>query len=577
MVGEPPLKKQRLDASHAEQIRAQRAGFLSTLSRPISPPQSRTSNGSEAPPSNGRRTQGTSTQAADTLRALPTSQINGSFTAPTQINGRLASSTRRVIRSPFQLTRVRGLSAKDNIDSVSLHDILGDPLIKEAWIFNFCFDVNWTMQHFDADVRQLVNVKIVHGSWKREDGNRQAIEEHLKIWKNVQEIRAYLPDPFGTHHSKMIILFKHDDTAQVIIHTANMLEKDWDHMTQAAWRSPALPLLQASKDKESAVGAIGSGSRFKHDLLRYLGAYGGKLKPLIEQLGKHDFHAVRAALVASVPSYVKTSDPSDKRWGHLALADAVGAGNSSKLKSTHEQHLVCQVSSIATLPATWLDETVFKAARSSAKHLSTSIIYPTPTDLRSAITGYATGGSIHTKTISAAQQKQVAALRPYLHRWGAQSANTSMQAGRHLVPPHIKTYICYGSKPTTENPTPDIDWVLVTSANLSTQAWGTAAKVAKGVKDPGEAISHISSFEIGVLIWPELFLDESDGKATGRMVPTFGMDLPDIPRTPSTGDKVVVGMRMPYDLPLTSYGPGEMPWSPSSTYEEPDRLGRTWG
>ena len=31
---------------------------------------------------------------------------------------------------------------------------------------------------------------------------------------NVQAITAYMPEAFGTHHSKMIILFRHDDLAQ---------------------------------------------------------------------------------------------------------------------------------------------------------------------------------------------------------------------------------------------------------------------------------------------------------------------------------------------------------------------------
>lgn len=38
------------------------------------------------------------------------------------------------------------------------------------------FDVDFLMGQFDPDVRGLVKVKIVHGSWKREDGNRFAIE-----------------------------------------------------------------------------------------------------------------------------------------------------------------------------------------------------------------------------------------------------------------------------------------------------------------------------------------------------------------------------------------------------------------
>ncbi|KAK5093354.1 hypothetical protein LTR70_004726 [Exophiala xenobiotica] len=583
MDAEPPAKKPRLDGSHAEQVRAQRSAFLSTLSRSVSPPRSRSSDASTLLTSDKDRTQTRLQPETTPPQQMTSGRTDGQTYVPNGVSFTAPNGTGRAISSPFQLTRVRDLPAKDNIDTVSLHDILGDPLIKQAWIFNFCFDVNWTMQHFDADVRRLVDVKVVHGSWRQEDGNRLGIEKDLKAWKNVQEIRAYLPDPFGTHHSKMIILFKHDDTAQVVIHTANMLEKDWDHMTQAAWKSPVLPLMQRPGDKKQEVGKIGSGDRFKHDLLRYLNAYGSKLKPLCEQLLRHDFSAIRAALVASVPSYVKPSDPPDKRWGHLALADALAAVESSRPTKSPpgEQRLVCQVSSIATLPAAWLTDTIVKAACTSvARNTSTSIIYPAPTDLRNALTGYATGGSIHTKIASAAQQKQVAALRPQLHRWGAQSSVSSAQAGRHMIPPHIKTYICYSSKPTLQTPTPEIDWVLVSSANLSTQAWGTAPRApatVKRVKGPGEAVSHISSFEIGVLVWPELFLDEPDGKAKARMVPSFGKDTPDLHRiVEGSGDEVIVGMRMPYDLPLTPYGPTEMPWSPSATYDEPDRLGQTW-
>lgn len=30
-------------------------------------------------------------------------------------------------------------------------------------------------QHFDSDVRDMIKVKIVHGFWKRDDGNRIAL------------------------------------------------------------------------------------------------------------------------------------------------------------------------------------------------------------------------------------------------------------------------------------------------------------------------------------------------------------------------------------------------------------------
>lgn len=82
----------------------------------------------------------------------------------------------RVIRSPIQLTRIRDLPEEKNVDTVQLRDILGDPLIRECWQFNYCFDVDFLMRQFDADVRNLVLVKIVHGSWKQDSPNRIRID-----------------------------------------------------------------------------------------------------------------------------------------------------------------------------------------------------------------------------------------------------------------------------------------------------------------------------------------------------------------------------------------------------------------
>ena len=49
------------------------------------------------------------------------------------------------IRSPIQLSYVEGLPAADNVNTVSLRDILGNPLIKECWAFNYLFDVDFLM------------------------------------------------------------------------------------------------------------------------------------------------------------------------------------------------------------------------------------------------------------------------------------------------------------------------------------------------------------------------------------------------------------------------------------------------
>lgn len=78
--------------------------------------------------------------------------------------------------SPIQLTNIRDLPSGYNVDTVKLHDILGDPMIRECWHFNYCFDIDFVMDQFDQDVRNLVRVKIVHGSWKQDSANRIRID-----------------------------------------------------------------------------------------------------------------------------------------------------------------------------------------------------------------------------------------------------------------------------------------------------------------------------------------------------------------------------------------------------------------
>lgn len=93
------------------------------------------------------------------------------------------NSKPQVIPSPFQLTHIRDLprSSNNNVDTIRLGDILGDPMIRECWQFNYLFDVDFLMSQFDEDVRALVQVKVVHGSWKREAPNRVRIDVRLSL------------------------------------------------------------------------------------------------------------------------------------------------------------------------------------------------------------------------------------------------------------------------------------------------------------------------------------------------------------------------------------------------------------
>lgn len=544
----------------------------------------------------------------------------------------LEHTKQRVVKSPFQLTTIRDLPDSSNVDTVSLKDILGDPLISECWEFNYLHDLDFLMEQFDEDVRNLVRVNVIHGFWKREDHSRLNLMEQASRYSNIKLLTAYMPEMFGTHHSKMLIIFRHDCTAQIIIHTANMIPFDWTNMTQALWKSPHLPLLNPKKPTLVEASRIGSGSKFKLDFLNYLRAYDTKriiCKSLIEQLLKYDFSEIKAALIASVPGKQGTElSPSQTGWGWAGLTNA--------LKSVPSHHntqpeIVIQVSSIASLGPTdkWLTH-FFKALSESKSPRKTGskfkIIFPTADEVRRSINGYASGNAIHTKILTPAQGKQLAYLKPMLCHWagdGAQHSSSSslssnppsessqsftspelktQEAYRRRAAPHIKTYIRFSSDSTSSSSSQkSIDWMLVTSANLSKQAWGESINSADKVR--------ICSYEIGVLVWPDLWEEKQNGKNV-KMVPCFGNDTPSIPFvSPSleiVGQKeirvegeeghlkrkrcddredekrqeeshtIIVGARMPYDLPLVSYGKDDIPWCASASYSEPDWMGKTW-
>ncbi|KAL4807085.1 phospholipase D/nuclease [Aspergillus unguis] len=491
----------------------------------------------------------------------------------------------QLIPSPIQLTRIRDFSdaLRNNEDTVRLSDLLGDPLIRECWQFNFLFDVDFLMSQFDEDTRALVDVKVVHGSWKRESDNRVRIDEACQRYSNVEPIVAYMPEPFGTHHTKMMIILRHDDLAQVIIHTANMIPGDWANMCQAVWRSPLLPLKANGNGEESKSTAWGSGSRFKRDLLAYLKAYGvKKTGPLVDQLVKYDFGAVRAAFIASVPSKQKISDGDGKTlWGWPALKDALRIVPLRDSESNGKTpHIIAQMSSIATLGQTdkWLREVFFDALAPSPKSPTSkqhpkpkySIIFPTAEEIRRSLNGYNSGGSIHMKLQSAAQQKQLQYLRPYLCHWAGDVSSrfpsNIRDAGRRRAAPHIKTYVRF-----TDDKMEAIDWALVTSANLSTQAWGAAANAGGEVR--------ICSWEVGVLVWPGLFTEpQGQGQTRGSlMVPSFRKDSPDLSQAQmGVNPAAMVGFRMPYDLPLTLYSAQDVPWCATMPHPEPDWCGQVW-
>ncbi len=160
-----------------------------------------------------------------------------------------------------------------------------------------------------------------------------------------------------------------------------------------------------------------------------------------------------------------------------------------------------------------------------------------------------------------------------LHHWANDCEEGTPRAeehygGRKRAAPHIKTYIRYHR--TSDGKNGSVDWALLTSANMSKQAWGEAANASS-------RLERVASWEIGVLVWPDLFA--ADG--TARMAGAFGTDVPareDLDGDGNgNGNGPLVGLRIPYSLPLQLYGDTAGPWVATETYTTPDCKGQTRG
>lgn len=288
------------------------------------------------------------------------------------------------------------------------------------------------------------------------------------------------------------------------------------------------------------------------DIIEYLNFYGNfRLKDLLQQLHKHTFDSVRAVFIGSVPGKHKVSDA---KWGWLKLRKALSVIPSSASEKATPK-VFAQCSSIATLGQndTWLTPVLLSALSASAtkggKKPQFGIVFPTVQEIRDSLNGYASGMSIHLRSTSPTQQKQLAYLKPKLYHWS--SPLPEFSAGRNRAAPHIKTYIRFSNEPKDGDA--DIDWALLTSANLSTQAWGAAEK---------DGTVRICSYEAGVLVFPGLWGESA------KMKPVFKKD--------ARNEGGVVALRMPYSLPVQVYNQEDEAWSPEKEHKGTDWMGRTW-
>lgn len=186
---EPASKRRRLshnDQSHEHSTKST-GTTLQSLRRSVSPPRMKRS-----------RAEAASSEAPRETAVASSSDAKQDEAA-------------KVFKSPFQLTWIRDLPEAANTDAVTLEDILGDPLIAECWNFNYLHDIDFLMAAFDQDVRQSVQVNVVHGFWKTEDPNRLMLQvsDYLHFGSSGADLHADETDGSQTTQKRQASLRLH--------------------------------------------------------------------------------------------------------------------------------------------------------------------------------------------------------------------------------------------------------------------------------------------------------------------------------------------------------------------------------
>ena len=432
----------------------------------------------------------------------------------------------------FMFTTVNGISSEFNEYplAVSLQQILSEKFgnIDALILFSYMVDIDWVLEQLPTSKRSIPILIVV----KFEKDHLKTFREQFLAFPNIKFFCPNLPIPFGTHHTKMLLLF-YPDGMRVAITTANFIPVDWDRKTQGVWISPYFPL------RDSKVELL---SRFQQDLIEYLQAYRAKVFDFsIEKILKHEMRNITVRLIASIPGY-HTGDQLE-RWGHLKMKNVLKQIKNKIMKS--DWPLIAQFSSFGALgknPTDWLESEWKRSFTVCPQETPLSIVFPTVENVRTSLEGYCAGKSIPYSSKTCNNQLY---LTRYFNQWRCD------RHGRSRASPHIKTYM--RCSPDSSS----LAWLLLTSANLSKAAWGTLQK------DNSQFM--IRSYELGVLFLPQDQTPPLDTYPTSL----YGDDISLYFARRNT-------VLIPIDLPLVDYEHNDEPWIVDFSYSKPDTHGRKY-
>ncbi|CAH8680255.1 unnamed protein product [Schistosoma haematobium] len=438
------------------------------------------------------------------------------------------------------LFRVSGVKY-GRIPTITLKEILNssDDELVSSIQFNYMFDIPWLREQYPERFRSLP-LTIVHGFQGK---MKKSLDESAGNYSNIRICQAHIRLPYGTHHTKMMML-KYKDGLKIIIHTANMISDDWDRRTQGIWISPKLKLLSTEQLKH--LNDTDSRTNFRADLLEYLKSYGRDLtqstsSPLFEWINclhSYDFRPIKVVLIASVSG--RHVGESLNKFGHTRLGEVLHTCNSQIPSSWPVIGQFSSIGSLGLKPTDWFT-TEWSSSLAGRGARGLRMIYPCVEDVRNSLEGYFAGGCLPYTKRTAEKQPW---LCQFFYRWHAFEHSRCS--------PHIKSY-------TRISPDgQQIGWFLLTSANLSKAAWGAYEK--------SKTQLVIRSYELGVLFLPTNYKESAHSFEVLKNNAKYSQSSTD----------GLLPFPIPYELPPLKYQSNDEPWIWDKPHSLPDIFGHIW-
>jgi len=206
----------------------------------------------------------------------------------------------------FLLTKVQACpeSQRDSY-SIFLSDLLHPSLgtLASSLQINFMVELDFLTMCYEVHGVQGLPLVILHGCESPELTSPPA---------HVRAVRVKPKYPYGTHHTKMMVLTYSCGGVRVVVHTANLVGSDWINRSQGLWVSPLCPRLAEGGGRGEAT------TGFKAALLRYLRFYEvSAVHQFVAALEGADMSGVKVAFVSSVPGSHRGEEM--HLWGHRAV------------------------------------------------------------------------------------------------------------------------------------------------------------------------------------------------------------------------------------------------------------------